>query len=110
MAKRTNDGLWFTRAQCAALLGITARHFDESIRPKLAAEAVRGDRRALRFHAAGVVYAGTTAKTAKLEQQLVDARMAGEDPLLWAAASGDSASLERLRMAKAQHAELDLQE
>jgi hypothetical protein len=50
-----DNRVWLKRSECAAVLGISARHFDEKIRPNLLAEATRGTGKDLRFDAAFVV-------------------------------------------------------
>jgi hypothetical protein len=94
-----SESLWFDRTDSAALIGVSARHFDEAVRPKLAADAVRGDRRSLRFHGPAVVAAWVAIKAERAKPAPTDA-----DPLL---ADGDSPGLERYRNAKADLAEME---
>jgi hypothetical protein len=92
------EELWLSRAQTSALLGITARHFDEAVRPKLPPEATRGDRQALRFYAPLVN--GVWIQT-KVEQATRKAAPSADgDPLL--TGGGDSPNLEEYRKWKAK--------
>lgn len=100
-----DSALWLTRGHSALLLGVSARHFDEAIRPRLAPEAVRGDGKGLRFSAPEVV---ATWLRIRDERRAPTSSPDMDDALL--AAGGDSPNLERLRAARASMAELDLDE
>jgi hypothetical protein len=106
--ERKIEGLWLDRASCAALCSITAKHFDDFLRPKLAKGSARGDRRKLRFWAPDVVAAWVASKVAKLELQIREAAAAEGDPLMFGGGDGKSPALEKYRGIKAKHAELDL--
>lgn len=99
-------GWWEPRVRAAELIGLSARQFDEAIRPRLDSDAVRGSAKTLRFSAPAVV-------AALVKYRLDLARPAvplDSDEALLMGAGGDSPALERLRMAKAQLAERDLAE
>lgn len=87
--------LWCNRRRAALILDISPRHFDESIRPRMQENGIRGDRRDLKFYIPAVV------------QALVDYRVekarppADEDEALLMGGGSDSPNLERLRAATA---------
>lgn len=98
--EHSGDRMWFTRADAAALCGIGARHFDEKIRPRLPADAFKGDRASLRFSGPAIVQTMIAYRT---KPQIDDE----SDPLL---VGSGSPALERYRTARANLAELDLAE
>jgi len=101
------DGaFWLARTQAAELVGLSARQFDDAIRPKLGADGTRGTAKSLRFFAPAVVSALVRYR---VDQAKPPVPLSGDDALLMDG-GGDSPALERLRMAKAQLAERDLAE
>lgn len=95
--------LWLTRQQAAVLCGLSARQFDDAIRPRLPAGGERGTGQKLRISGPAVVAALVAYRVEQAKPAPTD-----DDPLL--AAGGDSPNLERYRLAKAQLAERDLAE
>ncbi len=98
---RRLEAIWVPRVEAAALVGISERHFDATLRQSLSDGAIRGEGRTLRFYGPDVVAAWHADRVAKIKAKAVEA---GGDPLL---ADGDSPGLERYRNAKADLAEMD---
>lgn len=88
-----------SRVDSAALVSMSERHFDSSLRLKLDPTSIRGDGRLLRFYAPDVVSVWHTDRVGKLK-----AKQGADDPLM---AEGDSPGLERYRNAKADLAEME---
>ena len=97
-----DDALWLTRRDAAKLIGISAAHFDNAIRPNLSPESFRGKsgHASLRVYAPAVVEYRIKQKVAEVAKP-----QDGDDAMLYA--GSDSPNLERLREWKANHAELD---
>jgi hypothetical protein len=94
-----NDELWFDRSTIAALLGIAPKTFDEGLRKRLPADAVRGAGRDLRFFAPVAVQALVAKRVTAAE------RTADPDPLM--SGGSDSPQLERYRAANADLKEME---
>lgn len=87
---------WLTRTDAAEMLGLSARHFDAQLRPLLPTASITGLGKTLRFDAAAVV------------SVFVDYRIKQVNPaeLALGEEEGKSPSLERLRSANADIAEM----
>jgi hypothetical protein len=93
-----------TRQQAAEACGLSARQFDEAIRPRVKENGTRGARHGLRYVASAVVTAYVNYRLDQAKPKEID----GDDPFLDANAGADSPALERYRSARAHMAELDV--
>ena len=94
---------WFSRRDAAVLVGVSVDVLDKRIRPALSGDAERRAGKRLELHLPSVV-------AAMVEEAEGASRPRTEEEMLLSGEGGDSPSLERLRRAKAELAELDLAE
>lgn len=102
--KKAESFPWLTRVQAGELIELSARQFDDAIRPRLDSESKRGSGAKLRYHASAIVRAFVTYR---VEQQS-PVGTGEDDELLDPRVS--SPNLERLRGFKADIAQLDWKE
>lgn len=103
MATKEDD--WFSLKQCAAAFGVTLQAFHKTYRPLIPADAIRGKgERGVKVRCRALIDAWVNHNLDK--QRAVSG--SDEDALVYA--GSDSPNLERLRSAKAQLAEMDLEE
>lgn len=94
---------WFSRRDAAVLVGVSTDVLDKRLRPELPQDAERRIGRLVELHLPSLVAVMVAAAES-------EARPKTEDELLLSGEGGDSPSLERLRRAKAELAEIDLAE
>ena len=90
---------WLPIADMPRVFGVSGHSFDRYVRPLILKDAMRTEDRKI------LVYCRDAIESWALHK--FQAPAADGDPML---VSGDSPALERYRLAKAQHAELDLAE
>lgn len=93
---------WLTKQQMAEVLDVSEQHFDRTFRPMAADAAIKTIGKRLYFHCRKVLDAWCAGQIAKLRPEAPSA-----DPLL---EGPDSPVLDRLRLANAKMAELELAE
>lgn len=99
--------LWFTRQQAADLVGLSARQFDDAIRPLLPEKATRGGGRSLRFSGPAVVAAHVERRVEQAGPSSPSPpAIDGDDPLM----NGDgSPALESYRWWRAEEVKLKVE-
>jgi hypothetical protein len=95
------DDLWVPRPVAAKICGLSTTQFDVKVVPLLESDAIRPDGRRKVYSILALV----KVLTAKLQPAK---KLGGEEADLWS--DYDSPNLERLRAAKADQAEMDVEE
>jgi len=101
----SSSGRWYSRAEMAALWSVTPNHFDAQYRRFVPKKLIRKNGRRIEFAPESV----RAVHDALLNQERENRKLYDDDALLFDSGGSDDPGLRRLRMAKAELAELDLQ-